>query len=74
MTDNPVLFRRSLPTGTSDLTISETADGSGIAVKLVMASGASTVCAAIILREGEATVLADSLSRWVKDKRAERDV
>ena len=71
MSENPLLFEKKASYGSGSLSVVETTDGSGIAVRLIMTSGPSTVCASIILREAETSVLADSLFRWVKDKRAE---
>ena len=68
MSENPLLFEKKASTGSASLSIVETTDGSGIAVRLIMASGSSTVCASAVLRAAEAGLLSASLFDWCAKK------
>ena len=74
MSENPLLFEKKASSGYGTLSVVETADGSRIAVRLVMSAGSSTVCASAVLRAEDAEVLSASLSGWcAKRQRGEAE-
>lgn len=68
MSENPLLFEKKASSGYGTLSFVETTDGSGIAVRLMMAYGSSTVCVSAVLRAPEAEILSASLSSWCAKK------
>lgn len=68
MSENPLLFEKKAFYGSGGLSVVETTDGSGIAVRLTIVAGSSSVCASAVLRAPEAEILSASLSDWCEKK------